>query len=215
MITTCFEKLPGLIPHCLLGSGLILAAVALGWWEGRRCERWPARMVSWWLRHVVRPLLAGCSWIRRTITIVANNALICFVMVTLGAVQPVAWLAVAAVGLGLGIALRLMLLSPPEPAAEIERPTRWRRVTAAVGVGLNLLEVPAIALSAGLCLAQKALSPAIEGEEARRVFGTIVLPMLVIAAAGEALWMGVYPARSHGGVAEFFCDGIGEDHGPD
>ena len=190
MITACFEKVPGLISHCLLGSGLILIGVALGWWEGQRRERWPARIVSSWLHHVVRPLLANCSWLRRATTIAANNALICFVMVTVGAVPPIAWLAVAAVGFGLGVALRLMLPSAPEPAAGTERPTRWRRVTVAVGVALNLLEVPAIALSAGLCLAQKALSPAIEGDEAWQVFAVIVLPVLVIAAAGEALWMG-------------------------
>lgn len=172
---------------------MILAATAVGWWVGRRPERWAVWAVSWWLRHVVRPLLACRSWARRTATIAMNNSLICAAMVALGAWGPVAWLAVGAVGLGLGIALRLLLASPPEPEGATAPPSRGQRVAGVFGVALNLLEVPAIALSAGLCLAQAAMSPVIDWTPAWHIFGAVVLPALLIAAAGEALWMGVYP----------------------
>ncbi len=187
------ERLPDLLFHCVVGSGLILAATAGGWWVGRRPERRTVRVVSWWLRHVVRPLLACRSWARRAATIAINNALICATVVALGAWGPVAWLAVGAVGLGLGIALRLLLASPPEPEGKPPPPTGGHRVAGVVGVALNLLEVPAIALSAGLCLAQAAMSPVIDWTPVWHIFGAVVLPALVIAAAGEALWMGVYP----------------------
>jgi len=193
MIEQCLERLSRLLFPCLAGSGLILAATAIGWWGGRHRQRWPARVVRWWLNRVVRPLLASRSVSRRAAIIAANNAATCAGMVALGAVGVVAWLAVAAVGLSLGLALRLMSAAPPRPAAEPPPPARAQQVAAAIGVGFNLLEIPAIALAAGLCLAQEATSPSIEWAQAWQMFALLVLPTLMLAAIGEALWMGVYP----------------------
>ena len=136
---------------------------------------------------------------RRTAIIAGNNSATCAMMVLLGACGAVALLAVAAVGCGLGLALRLMApdTPPAAPAPDTWPPTRGQRVAAVIGVGLNLLEIPAIALGAGLCLAQAVLSPTIEWAEAWSMYGRIVLPTLVVAAAGEALWMGIYPPTIH------------------
>lgn len=194
------HALTDLFSHGLVGTGVILAGAVAGWRLGRRPERRAARLVAWWLRRVVRPLMASRSWWRRAVIIAANNSLTCALMVGLGAAGPVAWAAVAGVGVGLGLALRLMLTSPPEQGASVERGVGRQRVVTWLGVALNLLEIPAIALSAGLCLAQGALWPVLTWAGAWRLFGCFVLPALAIAAAGEALWMGV-GRRSHRGAA--------------
>ena len=46
-------------------------------------------------------------------------------------------------------------------------------------------------LSAGLSLAQGAMSHNVSLADAWATFGLLVVPMLIISAAGEALWMTV------------------------
>jgi len=66
---------------------------------------------------------------------------------------------------------------------------RQRNVLAGIGFGLNLLEPPAILLSLGLSLGQGAWSVAVNLEQALALFIWIGFPLLLLAAAGEALWL--------------------------
>ncbi len=190
--------------EALVGGAVILLAVVPGWWLGREPRRWAVRLVGWWLDQIVRPLLASRWWLRRAVTIAANNTAVCAGMVVLGALGPVAWIAVASVGLGLGIALRQMIgIDVPEEERRAEQPTMPRaKMQEAIGVALNLLEIPAIMVAAGLSLAQGAMSSVLELPGAVVLFASVVIPLLIVSAAGEALWMGVNPllsqSRPHG-----------------
>jgi len=194
----------------LVGGAAIVVCVAIGWVAGRERQARFVCLVSWWLDHVVRPLLVKRSWFQRTVIIAANNSLVCVAVVVIGAVGNLSWLGVVFVGLGLGVALRLMLDGKPtapsdvdaEPLAQDEqgpgdgvgaRRLRW---LATIGLALNLLEIPAILFSAGLSLGQGSLSSALSLSDALTAFASIVMPVLFVSAAGEALWMTLDPRLS-------------------
>ena len=178
------------LPHCLAGGLVIGLGVCAGWWEARRPGRWAVRAVRWWLDRVVRPLLGSRSWHRRTWIIAANNISVCALMTGLGAFGPAAWVGVAGVGFSLGIGLRLLMESTRTQATESRSLSGGQRIAGWIGLALNMLEPPAILLAAGLALSQSALSPTIALAVAWGTFVKVVLPLLVVAAAGEALWMG-------------------------
>lgn len=178
------------LPHCLAGGLVIGVGVCAGWWEARRPGRWTVQAVEWWLDHLVRPLLGSRSWPRRTLVIAANNISVCAVMTALGALGPAAWVGVAGVGFSLGIGLRLLLATTQTPVTDGPPLSGRQRIASWIGIALNMLEPPAILLAAGLALSQGALSPTIALAAAWGTFVKVVLPLLVVAAAGEALWMG-------------------------
>ncbi len=187
------ETLGAVVSHALFGGGVIVFGVALGWHEGGLTGRFHVRALIWWMEHVLRPLLTTRSWGLRAASIAVNNSLVCVSMVAAGVLGPVVWVVVTAVGFSLGIALRLLITGMGDSPAENKDVTSGRRTLAVVGMGLNMLEVPAILLCSGLGLAQSALWPAISTQEAFGLFGWIAFPVLVVAAAGEALWMHVTP----------------------
>lgn len=271
MWETVWTVLDAVWPASLVGTGLILAGVALGWWVGGHEGTPVTRAVAWWLRRVVRPLLARDGWPRRFAIIAGNNAAVCLVAVLIGGLgqlvppsaaahvlNQLAWIAVGGIGVGLGAALRMMLprltfVSPErpadtssgrdtraaahgehaapdgerdapdaeaaetdderaapsaEPATHADRTTTHERFPAAqeappgaqaarpgrpwamqIGFALNLIEVPAIMLTAGLCLSQGAWRGAIGLDAALTTYAAVVVPMLIVSAAGEALWM--------------------------
>jgi len=210
---TIYENLQTLrlvVSESLLGGALIIGCVVIGWHIGRERQARFVCLISWWLDHIVRPLLTQCSWLRRTAVIAVNNSLVCLAMVLLGAFWSLAWLGVLFVGLGLGVAMRLLIGEQLDAYGEIDaepdvhdenEPSKdetehhlgWLTT---IGVILNLLEVPAIMLSAGLSLSQGSLSSAVNLHEVLSAYVSIVLPMLVIAATGEALWMAMDPHLS-------------------
>ncbi len=195
MFCVCVESALGVWRESLVGGAMIVLATVVGWRVGRAHRVWPVRVVSGWLTYVVDPLIASRSWLRRASIIAANNASIAAAVVAIGSLGQAAWLAVGGVGLALGVALRLMCDddAPAEDQAG-HTPTDWRRsVPEAIGLVLNLLEVPAIMLAAGAALAQGAMSSRLTSSEAWSVYGWVVLPLLVVGAAGEALWMTVNP----------------------
>lgn len=191
MFDRCLESVFQVWPESLAGGAAIVACVAVGWRLGRARRSRLVRVVSWWLQHVVRPVMESRTWFRRTVIITANNSVICAVVVVLGSLGRVAWLGVAGIGLGLGIALRLMIPLAAAVQDEETRRTGRRRALTAVGLALNVLEVPAIMLSAGLSLAQGAMSSTLDLSTALEVFALFAFPLLVVGAAGEALWMTV------------------------
>lgn len=177
---------------CLVGGVAIITGVILGWFLGQARGSGLVRLVVWWVEHVVRPLVRSRSWFRRAAIIAANNALVCLVAVLLGAFGSLAWLAVGGLGLSLGVSMRLTMggnpfLDPGRP------PTSLGRGLEVLGLLLNLLEVPALLMAAGLCLGQGAWPAGIGLGAALGAFVWCVVPLLAIGAAGEALWMCQYP----------------------
>jgi hypothetical protein len=197
VLDSALANLRTILLPSLIGGAVIVICVAVGWRAGRRRTGWLVRCTRYWFDRVAGPLLASGSWAKRALIIAANNSLVCFALVILGALGHLAWLGLAAVGLGLGAALRLMLDLPL--ANGVKTRLSWRkRVLAGLGIVLNLLEPPAILLSAGLSLAQGAMGDALDLRLAVLLYVQFVLPVLVVAAGGEALWLTVYNIRSAG-----------------
>jgi len=175
---------------CLVGAAVLVASALLGWRFGQRDDSAPCRWVALWLWHVVEPMLRQRSWWARTAIIAANNGMVCLALVTLGPAGPLPWAGLIAVGAALGIALRQFPAHLGRVLAFARagrRTTGWRWNA---GMALNLLELPALAATSGLCLAQGALNAALTPQAACRSFVRIILPLLVAAACGEALWIG-------------------------
>ncbi len=136
------------------------------------------------------PLIASPSWLRRAATIALNNSIVCGIVVGLGAAGHFTWLGVVGVSLGLGIALRLMLAASEDLPDRSQPSGGGKPCRTVVGLTLNLPEMPAIALAADLGLAQGSWSATYGTGEALAVFSIVVVPLLLVSAAGEATWMG-------------------------
>ena len=172
-----------------LGTLLLLVATAAGWAIARRPTMMLGRVVSWWLRHVVFPLVMCRLWWCRAAAILVNNTTILAVLLSLGRWSIAPLFGVAALGLSLGVALRVMPDVPlplsPRLSHQVARGYRVQ-----IGLALNLLEPPAIMLTVGLSLAWPVMS-----WPASRVWETFVLwvvPATLLAAGGEATWLGAY-----------------------
>jgi hypothetical protein len=199
MLEGSVNILLAILPGALVGGAVMIAFCAVGWRAARDPYGWLARCTNLWLDRVVRPLLGRRSWAKRALIIATNNALVCAVLVTVGFWGHLAWLGIAGVGLGLGAGLRLLMESADIDAPEASRGRR-RRVLVTIGVVLNLLEPPAILLSVGLSLGQGAIADTLDLAQAARVYLQFALPLLLIAACGEALWMTVCGLRPSGAV---------------
>jgi len=176
--------------ECLAGVALLVASALAGWRLGRRNDSPPCRWVALWLSLVVEPMLRQRSWWARTAIIAANNGLVCLALVTLGPAGPLPWAGLIAVGAALGIALRQFPAHPGRVLAIARAGRRYAGWRWNVGMALNLLELPALAATAGLCLAQGALTATVAPHAAYHTFLEVILPMLAVAACGEALWIG-------------------------
>ncbi len=173
----------------LVGTALAVACVGAGWFLGQRGRAGPARLVSWWVDHVVDRIVRAGSWWHRFVGIFVNNTAVTALLVAAGAWAAAAWAGVICVGLSLGIGLRVMSRREGllQLVGDAESARAVRRVR--VGVALNMLEPPAIAIAVGLSLCQQASSPSIPAAQAWETFAVCAVPLLLVAAAGEALWM--------------------------
>ena len=184
LIEAAVGTVSAVVLEALLGGLLIVLGSVVGWGLGQRGGRaWLERAVRWWLDVVVRPLGAGAGWARRAVVIAANNAAVCLLLVLMGSLPPLGWLGTFGVGVGLAVGVQQLQGRLAE-----RRPREGRtdsRLTM-VGLALNLLEPPAILIATGLCLGQ---GDGVTLGEAVRAYGVVVLPLLVVAAGGEALWM--------------------------
>ncbi len=172
-----------------LGTALALMGTWAGWLMGRYRAFMPVRCVAWWLLTVVRPLVMCRSWSARAAFIFLNNIAILAMLMVLGAWPAAAIAGAAVLGISLGIALRVIGeatwdFSPPTAANHNGR----RRRVFQVGIWLNALEPPAIALALGLSIARD--TAPLPSAAAWLVFAWWVVPPMLIAAAGEALWIG-------------------------
>lgn len=175
-------------PSMVLGTGLVVLATVAGWNLAAAPWLAPVRVIAWWLRHFIRPLLACRSWSIRTGAIFLNNASILTALVALGQWRWIAVGGAAGLGLSLGIGLRILSADPstsPQlgPSADASRVRRIR-----LGVGLNLLEPPAIMVAIGLSLGRQAIP--LGDAQVWGTFAMWVLPATLIAAGGESLWLG-------------------------
>ena len=151
----------------------------------------PIRLLRLWLDRVIARAVRSRSWLVRALTIFFNNSLVLSLMVLAGAAPYASWIAVLLVGISMGVALNLLLTS--EMAAEMndaEQAGRSLDKPAAIGLLLNLLEVPAVLAALGLCMGQHAAPNGMSIEAIWTVMVVWVLPALAIAAAGESTWIG-------------------------
>jgi hypothetical protein len=172
-----------------LGGGLLMTGAAVGGWFLATRPTIPAvRAVDGWLRRVVLPLLRRRTWLGRAAVIFQNNILILAGIVALGRWPGASVLMVLVVGLSLGIAFRLLLDTADETLApRLQLPASERRKVK-IGMTLNMLEPPAILLALGLSLGQWVAD--VPFADAWAGFLIWVLPAMLLAAAGEGLWLG-------------------------
>jgi len=178
--------------RALLGVGLMAFACIAGWQISSGMAAAPVRLVRWWVLRVLMPILRGRSWLRRATVIYANNLLILTMLV---ACAPWLWAVVAgiaAIGAAMGIALRTLSSEPS--LASVEASQEARSVSGRViwGMALNMLEPPAIAVALGLALSYATVP--LDATQLWRTFWCVVAPAMLLAAAGESLWMGAVDA---------------------
>ena len=202
LLSRTLVVLGGSWPSMVLGIAIVLATTFLGWAIGRHRGFPLVRWVGFWVRYVVLPLIRQRSCIGRAVGIFVNNIAILSGLVAVGAIPGAAFIAAALLGLSLGIALRLLMgVEEPFTPAQVH-PTSTDAWRVRIGVSLNLLEPPAIAVALGLSLGSWQAA----GEPARGLLGIVplptaqtwetfavwVVPAMVLAACGESLWLGVF-----------------------
>jgi len=183
-------SLDGIWTEVALGTALALAGTWAGWLIGRYRSFAFVRWIRWWVVRVVRPLVTCRSWAARAMFIFVNNIVILWALVAMGPWMGAAIAGAAALGISLGIALRVI----GDATWDFAAPTAngngngGRRRTFRAGIALNLLEPLAIALALGISIGQGTSS--LSSTEAWRLFAYVVVPPMLIAALGEALWIG-------------------------
>lgn len=184
--------LPSLVrelwPSMLIGLAITVTGAVLGWHAGPYGSWPPVRFLRWWIERVIVPVLRSSSWLCRAGAIFINNSGVLACVVLLGFTYLTGLLGSAALGLSLGIALHILSTQPEalvEPH-EINTPRARRRF--ALGMALNMLEPPAIVLALGLALGRSSVP--LPSGNVWRAFAVWIVPALLLAAGGEALWMG-------------------------
>lgn len=172
----------------LLGTGLLVVAAGTGWAMGQARTWAPVRVIAWWVRRIIIPLLMRRSWLGRTATVFINNILILMLLTLLSYRYIGALVGIAGIGLSLGMGLAVLAADPVHfMGSGLDVPRSARR-NMRIGLALNLLEPPAIMLTVGMALARSAtpLTP----QEVGWTFALWIVPMSLLAAGGEALWIG-------------------------
>ena len=193
MFNTQINNLYQIWQESLIGGAVIVVCALVGWLAGNVHDRWAVRVVKWWLDHIVYRVVISRSWLKRTVMIAVNNSLICLCPPLLGKLDYIAWLAIACIGFCLGVALRLMIKETPAVRDDEEKIISSNTKSPIIGMLLNLLEIPAIMLCAGLGLSQGAMTSTIDLPSALHIYCLFALPMFIIGASGESLWMGCDP----------------------
>ena len=184
----------------LAGTVLMVVAVWVGWATAETGSFALVRVVRWWLARVVVPHLMSRLWVHRAAVIAANNLLILLGLMALGRWLVPVLMGIALCGVSMGIALRLLPDLPGGiglPAVDSGPGSSWR-----MRVGIILALGLAIGISA---------RPTPPGQ-AWGVFLIGVVPAMLVAAGGEALWLGVLvQARERENHAEADTQDASED----
>jgi hypothetical protein len=180
----------GALVICILaGTVLTSVAVWVGWATAAIDSHPLVRFVGWWLDRIVLPQVTAGRWIRRAAAIAVNNLLILAGLMVLGRWLIAVLFAIAGCGVAMGIALRLLPGLPGGTRLANAGESAYGTWRMRVGVGLNLLEPPAIVVALGLAIGRSAIPLSDLG--AWGGFVTWVIPAMLVAAGGEALWLGV------------------------
>lgn len=174
--------------HAVLGTGLLIVGTVVGWAITPSASFPPVRLIRWWVRRVALPLLRCRSWSRRSAAIFANNILVLVVLTVSGRWHTAAVLAVAGLGVSLGVGLKTLAVEPITWRAAEPDSAPDRRRTIRIGLALNCLEPLAIMLTIGLCLGRASVP--LEPVRVWETFGLWAVPLSLLAAGGEALWIG-------------------------
>jgi len=175
-----------------LGTLLLLVAAGAGCALGRHPSMPLVRVVAWWVRHIVLPLATCRAWWRRAASIFVNNITILAALLGAGRWPVAPLFGVAAIGISLGIALRVISDLPVQLLMRWPSRSGVAKYRIRVGAALNLLEPPAIMLTVGLSLARPVMS--LPTHLVWETFGFWVVPATLLAAGGEALWLGAAQA---------------------
>lgn len=175
-------------PNMLMGLALLVFAIVAGHSIARDPSLRFVRATRWWVHRVVLPLVRHPSGLVRAVSIFVNNASIMAVLVAVG-VWPWAAIGVTGlVGVSMGVALRLLSGELLDFDPEQTELTPGDAALLRFGMGLNMLEPPAILASIGLGIG--ALAAGLDRADVWRSFVTGVLPLAGVAAIGEAMWLG-------------------------
>ncbi len=196
MLMGTLDVIGSIWPAALLGTGLALVGTGLGWALARSVSLTPVRLVTWWVRRVALPILHSRSWARRASAILINNVLTLAALTALGRWYPTALLGVAVLGISLGIGLRILSNESEFEFDASHEPSLSARRTIRIGIALNLLEPPAIMLAIGLGLGRSSIP--LTSAQVWTTFALWVIPAVLVAAAGEALWLGVIRRADRG-----------------
>lgn len=176
-------------PHMLIGMLWMILNIGIGLSLGRVRSFFLVRGVHWWMSHVMVPLLFKQFWWLRTITIFVNNMAILFGLILLGTWLYAALIGIGLVGLSMGIALRVLSDLPESFATPDDQMCESDRRRFRTGMMLNLLEPPAIIVALGLSLG-RTIAP-LSHIEISEIISCWIFPAMLLAACGEALWIGV------------------------
>jgi hypothetical protein len=175
----------------LAGAATLGIGVAAGWVLASEPHRRPVRAVRWWLSVLLRGVRHRRTTVR-ALVIFLNNTTVMALLVAMGGLPGGAWAASCAIGTAMGMALRRLDVADLGPAVENPAPPRPGHT---FGMILSMLEIPAILLGLGLSLGQLAAPNHLDAAQVWRIFGTILLPTLAVAALGEAVMLGRFHAR--------------------
>jgi hypothetical protein len=174
-------------PQVLIGLVLLVPAVGVGWCIGDVARWRPVRFLHWWLDRVILPKLRKRLWITRALTIFVNNTIVLALVLLGGFALATSVLMIVVMSISLGVGFKKLAAEPlgdgTDQAIEGASPGKVR-----FGMALNMLEPPAILAVIGLSLAQT-MHP-VDASLIWTSYLAWIVPLLAVAAGGEALWLG-------------------------
>ena len=179
----------GVWVHMIIGTLLLLIGTGVGLVIGKVNTFIPVRWVAWWVSRVIIPLLQKRFWILRSTTIFMNNIIILALIVAIGYSSYAAIVGISIVGFSMGIALKVLSDQPESFSISHTTMAGSNLRKFRIGIILNLLEPPAIVATLGLSLG-RAVIP-LNPHQTWGSFWQWIIPAMLIAAGGEALWIGV------------------------
>jgi len=175
-------------PAGFVGGALVLLGAFGGWEIAKSPSFLLVRGISWWLTRVIVPLLLSRSWGYRAAVIFINNSLVLACVLATGFDPIVSLVAASGLGVSLGIGLRVLSNREDSFSAPRRAPNGQVQGIVKIGIALNLLELPAIFIAVGLAIGQSWLP--LPAGALWVTYASVVVPMLLISACGESLWLG-------------------------
>lgn len=172
------------------GMALLVLSAGIGWIEAAHPQRPAVRWLDWWLRRVIRRIVMHGRWVSVALALAVNNTAVLALIVASGWVDWLPPFVIVAEGFLVGAGVRLLYLAE-RPWWQGHRPPQRALARAAyrAGLWLNALELPAIAIAVGLAMLQCPAFFPPPRTQIWQAFALLVVPLLLVAAVGEALWI--------------------------